>query len=294
MKHYFITNPAAGKKNSCDILSENIEKACNEKGVSFEIYKTTGVGDATEFVRKTCKANTEGEELRFYACGGDGTLNHYINGLRGVDYPNQVLYYPGGSGNDFYHCVCQNEEPHLVEVTHLVKNLPTAIIKGKEYSFINGVGYGIDGYCCEVADKQREKGKTEINYTAIAILGVLFFYKPTGVTVTVDGVEHRFENAWLAPMMNGRYFGGGMMPTPEQVRNSGELSVMVFHKAGKLRLLTIFPSLFKGEHVKHTKYVSVFKGKEITVKYDEPRPLQVDGETIVDVPECTVKAYGVE
>ncbi len=224
-------------------------------------------------------------------CGGDGTLNHYINGLRGVTYENQVLYYPGGSGNDFYHCVSNKYPAELIDVTELVKNLPTAIIKGKEYSFINGIGYGIDGYCCEVADKQREKGKTEINYTAIAILGVLFFYKPCGVTVTVDGVEHRFEHAWLAPMMNGRYFGGGMMPTPEQKRNSGELSVMIFHDAGKLRLLSIFPSLFKGEHVKHTKYTTVLKGKTITVKYDVPKSLQVDGETIVDVPECTVKAF---
>ena len=232
-----------------------------------------------------------GEDDVIVICGGDGTLNHYINALRGVDYDNQVLYYPGGSGNDFFHCVKGDCTPALIGVTHLVKGLPTALIKGKEYTFINGIGYGIDGYCCEVADKQREKGKTEINYTAIAILGVLFFYKPSGVTITVDGVEHRFENAWLAPTMNGRFYGGGMMPTPEQKRNSGELSVMVFHCKSKLRLLTIFPSLFKGEHVKHPKYVSVLKGKEITVKYDVPKPLQVDGETIVDVPECTMKAY---
>lgn len=281
--HILYNNAAGGHEAGTAACVALVEKLGNIKMVNLENFEG----------HKALVEGLDADDV-IVICGGDGTLNHYINGLRGVDYPNEVLYYPGGSGNDFYNCVCGKEELHLVPVTHLVKNLPTAIIKGKEYSFINGIGYGIDGYCCEVADKQREKGKTEINYTAIAILGVLFFYKPTGVTVTVDGVRHRFENAWLAPMMNGRYFGGGMMPTPDQVRNSGELSVMVFHKAGKLRLLTIFPSLFKGEHVKHTKYVSVFKGKEITVKYDEPRPLQVDGETIVDVPECTVKAYGVE
>jgi hypothetical protein len=113
-------------------------------------------------------------------------------------------------------------------------------------------------------------------------------------TVTVDGVEHRFENAWLAPMMNGRFYGGGMMATPSQVRNSGELSVMIFDCKSKLRLLTIFPSLFKGEHINHKKYVSVFSGKEITVKYDEPKPLQVDGETILGVTECRAKAYEKE
>ena len=224
-------------------------------------------------------------------CGGDGTLNHYANELHGVEYGNKVLYYPGGSGNDFFRCVTGDVIPKLIDVTKWLKNLPTAYINGKEYSFVNGVGFGIDGYCCQVGDEMKAKGKTKINYAMIAIIGVLFKYKAAGVTVTVDGVEHRFENAWLAPMMNGRFYGGGMMPTPDQVRNSGELSVMIFDCKSKIRLLTIFPSLFKGEHIKHEKYVSVFSGKEITVKYDEPKPLQVDGETILGVTECTSKAF---
>lgn len=227
-------------------------------------------------------------------CGGDGTLNNYVNKLRGLSYENEVLYFPGGSGNDFYKDVGKTADPALVNITHLVKDLPVATIKGNDYLFLNGIGYGIDGYCCEVGDKKREAGIENINYTTIAIMGVLFHYKPTGATVTVDGVTHRFERVWLAPMMNGRYFGGGMMPTPDQQRNSGELSVMIFHDARKLRLLTIFPKIFSGTHTKHDKYVTVLKGKEITVAYDEPRPLQVDGETILGVSECTVRAYSRE
>ena len=224
-------------------------------------------------------------------CGGDGTINHFANALRGVDYKNKVLYYPGGSGNDFFRCVTGDVAHRLIDITKWLKNLPTAYINGKEYSFINGIGFGIDGYCCQVGDEMKAKGESKIDYTMIAILGVLFKYKPTGVTITVDGVEHRFENAWITPTMNGRFYGGGMMPTPSQVRNSGELSVMVFHIKNRLRLLTIFPSLFKGEHIKHEKHVSVFTGKDITVKYDEPKPLQVDGETILGVTECRSVAY---
>ena len=64
---------------------------------------------------------------------------------------------------------------------------------------------------------------------------------------------------------------------------------MVFHGTGKLKSLLIFPSIFKGEHVKKAKHISVLSGNEITVRYDKPRALQIDGETIVNVPEYTVR-----
>ena len=87
--------------------------------------------------------------------------------------------------------------------------------------------------------------------------------------------------------MFGRRYGGGMIPTPEQIRGGEELSLMMFHGSGKLKTLMIFPSIFKGEHVKNEKYVTVLKGKNITVKFDSPRALQIDGETVLDVEEYT-------
>ncbi len=62
---------------------------------------------------------------------------------------------------------------------------------------------------------------------------------------------------------------------------------MIFHDSGKLKTLSIFPSIFKGTHVEHKKYVTVLTGKEITVKFDRPTALQIDGETILDVEEYT-------
>ena len=108
-------------------------------------------------------------------------------------------------------------------------------------------------------------------------------------TVIVDGKEYSFKNVWLAPTMNGKYYGGGMIPAPEQKRENDDISVMVFHGKSKLKTLMIFPSIFKGEHVKKTKNVSVFSGKEITVKFNEPRTLQIDGETVIGVTEYTAR-----
>lgn len=67
------------------------------------------------------------------------------------------------------------------------------------------------------------------------------------------------------------------------------MSVLLFHGSGKLKSLLIFPSIFKGEHVKKEKNITVLSGKEITVKYDEPKALQIDGETILEVSEYTAR-----
>ena len=126
--------------------------------------------------------------------------------------------------------------------------------------------------------------------------GLLFHYRPTRATVIVDGEEHTFDKVWLAPTMNGRFYGGGMIPTPRQDRlaKPHRLSVMVMHGSGKLRTLCVFPSIFKGEHVKHTDMVTVLEGRDITVRFDRPTALQIDGETILGVTEYRAVAYAGE
>lgn len=227
-----------------------------------------------------------GSDDEIVICGGDGTLNHFVNDTYVFKIDNDVYYYPTGSGNDFYHDVHGGDEKELVKINEYIVNLPKVTVKSKTYRFLNGIGFGIDGYCCEIGDKQREESDKPVNYTSIAIKGLLFHYKTTNATVTVDGEEHKFSKVWLAPTMNGRFYGGGMMPTPDQKRISDDkkLSVMVMSGSGKLPTLVAFPKIFEGKHVEN-KMTSVFTGKKIKVEFDSPTALQIDGETILDVTE---------
>ena len=280
MKYYVIYNPLADNQHG-----EEEAKKLDEvlSGNDLVYQNVTEIDD----YKALFAGMDEGAEV--ILCGGDGTLNRFANHIEEIENLPSISFFGCGSGNDFLRDVGDNGGKP-VPMSEYLKNLPTVTIKGETYRFINGVGYGIDGYCCEVGDKLREErpGK-KINYTGIAIKGLLFHYKPTGATITIDGKEYRFEKVWLAPAMFGRCYGGGMYPTPGQTREDDHLSVLVFHGSGKLKTLMIFPSIFKGEHVKKEKYVTVLSGKEITVKFDEPRPVQVDGETILEVPEYTAK-----
>ena len=219
-------------------------------------------------------------------CGGDGTLNHFVNNIHGKDIKNKMFYHAIGSGNDFLRDVADVSDT-FIEITKYVTDLPTVNVNGMERVFINGIGFGIDGYCCEVGDELKEKSDKPVDYAGIAIKGLLFHFNPVNATVTVDGVKHEFKKVWIAPAMNGRYYGGGIMPTPSQDRLNPErkLSTLIFHGSGRLKTLMIFPKLFKGEHLAHKKHITLLEGKDIKVSFDRPCALQIDGETVKNVTE---------
>lgn len=232
-------------------------------------------------------------------CGGDGMLNHFVNATKDIPISNPIYYYPGGNGNDFARDLgLSEEEAPDCPLNDYFRALPSVTVHGTQHLFLNNVGSGIDGYCCEEGDKLREEcrktGRNKpINYTALAIKGLLFHFSPRNAVVTVDGAAHTYKKVWIAPVMNGRYYGGGMMAAPEQDRLDPDkaLSVMIVHDAGRLKTLCIFPSIFKGKHIRHKKHVAVLTGHEITVEFDSPAPLQIDGETIPDVLAYQARSY---
>jgi diacylglycerol kinase family enzyme len=178
----------------------------------------------------------------------------------------------------------------MIKINSYIKDLPIVEVNGIRRRFINGIGYGLDGYCCEQGDKISMTSEKPANYTAIAIKGLLFKYKTTAANVTVDGKTTTYSKVWIAPTMNGRYYGGGMMVAPKQDRLGEDktLTTVVFHTSGKLKTLMVFPSIFKGEHVKHTDVFDVLSGHRITVEFDRPTALQIDGETVLGVTSYTV------
>lgn len=274
-KTVILYNPLAGRETNVESLSVLKDSAAGEPSFC-------DITDSAAYNRAMADLQPEDTLI---LCGGDGTLNRFVNTADIESIQGEILYYPCGSGNDFANDLGKKQADGPFSIKKYIKALPYVEVNGKKHLFINGIGYGIDGYCCEVGDRLKQESDKPINYAAIAVKGLLFHYKPTAATVTVDGQVHRYKKVWLAPTMNGRFYGGGMMPTPKQDRlgSDGLLSVMVFHDSGKIKTLTVFPGIFKGEHVAHTDVVEVLTGREISVEFDRPTALQIDGETVTGV-----------
>ena len=194
MTYHILYNPLAGNGFGLTRVQELKSVLTDGEVVLCDVRE---VGDIKCFLNEFPKEDV------LILSGGDGTVNRFVNDTDGMSYPEQLYYYPTGSGNDFLRDVTPDERG-LVRLNRYIENLPVVTVKHKSYRFLNGIGYGIDGYCCEVGDELRRKSNKPINYTSIAIKGLLFYYKTTHATVTVDGKTCEFDNVWLAPTMNGR------------------------------------------------------------------------------------------
>ncbi len=251
--------------------------------------------DITEITNAADSCRMLDPDDKVIIAGGDGTLSRFVNDIYDLHLTQDIFFYTCGSGNDFLNDVRERCEikNNLIPMNEFIKSLPIVTVNGKTSRFINGIGYGIDGYCCEEGDRIRENTNKKVDYTAIAIKGLLGKFKPRNATVTVDGETIHYRKVWLAPTMIGRFFGGGMMITPQQDRLNAEhvVSSVVVHDSGKLKTLIIFPKIFKGQHVKHTEIYEVKLGHEIRVEFDKPCALQVDGETYLNVKYYTVSYH---
>ncbi|WP_316631724.1 diacylglycerol kinase family protein [uncultured Ruminococcus sp.] len=227
-------------------------------------------------------------EDTFILSGGDGTLNRFFNDTDTMEIKNEILYYATGSGNDFLMSL-GIAKGNLVPLNPFFGTLPTVTVNETDRKFINGVGFGFDGYCGEAADALRKKGDRHISTMGIAVKGLLFRFKPVNATITVDGRIERFKDVWLAPTMYGRFYNGGMLPVPDQDREDGTVSVMVLYHCNRGQALTVFPKLYRGEYIHDENIIRIMKGHNVTVEFDRPAALQIDGEIIKNITSYSVK-----
>lgn len=217
--------------------------------------------------------------------GGDMSINHFIRKIGGYKVNNNVYVRAFGYGSDFVNDI----EERLVDDVLLnpyIEDLPMADIKNHHRPFINGVGFGVDGYCTATGDYIKAKSPAaKINYTTIALKGLLYKYKPVSVVVDVDGQIYQYDNVWLACTMKGRYFGGGMKIAPDQDRKDENLTVVIYTVKSRLKALLSFSKVFNGTHVNNKELVKVFTGKKVHMKFSRLGDAEVDGDTVKNIDE---------
>ena len=278
---YLLLNPLANNSKG----EQDARQWAAENNVECEFTSLLDIKDMKAFF----DGLKEDDEV--ILTGGDGTINRFANDVYGYELKNPVYYIKCGSGNDFY-----RDNEHLavdgkIDIRPMMKNLPLITVKGIQRRFVNGIGYGIDGETCRIGDIQRATSDKPVSYSNIAIKLLLGSYKLKKATVDVDGKVSTFENVWMASTMKGRFYGGGMMVAPAQDRfkEDGTVSVVTLYKKNRLVTLMRFPSLNKGEHVLKKDWVTVQTGKKVTVSFDQPCALQIDGDVIEDVLTYTVE-----
>lgn len=291
MKYCFILNPAAGKGTSLDELEAQIDAACREKELTFEIYRTVGVGDAKDYVKRTVAQNPA-EAYRFYACGGDGTICEVMNGIMELENPERVALgvMPIGTGNDFVRNFTNNENFLDVGAQLEARERPIDLLRAGDLYSINMINIGFD---CEVVCKTAEIKRKRFVPSGMAyifsLIATLLRKPGMKAKIAIDGKEAQETHYLLTTFANGAFCGGGFHSNPKSSLNDGKIDTIFVKNISRIRFVSIVGAYKKGTHIaqKYEKILKNEKYNSIDLYFDEPTNVSVDGE-IISVKELPI------
>ena len=272
-----LVNPIAGGGKYRKSYRAAVQRL-REIGFLCDVTVSRYAGQLTELASEFAARGHE----TVIACGGDGTINEVINGIAGTETALGIL--PMGTANDF--AVNMGLSKDI--------NLACAIIKERSIKKIDLVkvnndkffgGTGCIGFDAEVAAFASRRRKEKSNPFLLHVLGgILKFisYKPKTVELRFNG-ERFFGDIFLVAFGNIKSYAKGMLITPQASFDDALLDICVIKRMPKWKVLSIFPSVYKGAHVKH-KNVTPYQAGAVYVQSVGPMELYADGDFMATTP----------
>lgn len=277
MKHLFIVNPTAGGRDKTETVARRVEELFRNRSDKYEIYVTKAAMDAPEKIRR---AAMEGEHLRIYACGGDGTFNECVCGAAGLENA-AVCPYPTGTGNDF----CRMFGPEQ----DLYRDL-SALVEGWEHPIdlieCNG---RYSANICSVGIDARI-GTQVHNYSHIPLIGGATGYVVSTVMNVIKGINRNMRISSgafkaqgkhaLVCACNGRFYGGGFNPSLDARPDDGIMDVFVIKEVNVLTLIKLIGLYATGRADEMPEYATHLRTDRIDISFDEDNVINIDGEAV--------------
>lgn len=283
MRYIFILNPKAGQGGVEDTLRSAIDRLPEKDSCS--IYLTQGIEDATRFVRQWCQDNPD-EEVRFIACGGDGTISEVFNGAVGFENVS-VSVYPCGSGNDFVKTFGGKEKFLNVEkLIHAPVQKLDLLKAGNRYS-VNVLNFGFDTTVAITINAERSKtGHGNKNAYAKGVVIALINSMKNRFTVTADGeVLNPDGKGLLCTLGNGQYVGGSFKCAPRASTSDGLMEVCLIKPISRIRFLMCMSAYIAGRHLDSPTlqgFLTYRQARSVRVQAPEGFAYSLDGEIIYE------------
>ncbi len=282
MRHVFIINPTAGRHDSTAEIREKIRNLRTSEPV--EIYLTRSPGDAQKRARYEAE---QGDRVRIYSCGGDGTANEVLNGLAG--YPNCAMgIIPIGSGNDFVRALEDYSRDDFLDVERMVhgEEVPIDLIECQGKYSMNVLSVGFDSAVAKNVDKFKKLPLVSGSLAyKMSIVYCLFSKRSHKVKFLLDGEPFQKTESGKTTLLtvaaNGRYYGGGIKAAPLSVMDDGLIDFIHVDTIPVLKFLSIIGKYIKGTHLNNPKYkdfLTFQRCKKVQFLSDEPIDVNLDGE----------------
>ena len=245
----------------------------------FTLINETSYEKTIEKLKANLSTNSYSKVI---AIGGDGLVNLCLQYLAQSGLTLGVI--PAGTGNDFARSVGVNKMS-VTEIFNLyTRTDPVKIDLGHVRSsatekwFVQVLSTGFDAEVNSRANKiKRPKGKSK--YT-IATVRTLARFKPINYKIDIDSKKFD-QSAMLFTIANGETYGGGMRICPGASNSDGIFELLLVRPVSRFVLLTIFPKVFKGNHIPHRK-IDTYRAKVVTIS--AATSSYADGEYVAHLP----------
>ena len=241
MYYIFVVN---GREDKA-FIAEDLERQMEElgSGLQYEVYRTTGVGDATRFVRIYCDLHPR-VECCFVACGGSGTFTEVASGLVGFS-KKYLAFLSYGQTNDFLKCYPDRDFRSLRK---LLSGEPRAvdIMRVNDSYAINVINVGFEAVVASRAYDLESSGRSRNSVTR-GIVYALFFGKRNRIRVYADGERMNKRNLFLCTLSNGRWVAGEFLCAPDGDPEDGLIEFSIVRRMSALTLLRVVPLYRRGE-----------------------------------------------
>jgi diacylglycerol kinase (ATP) len=263
----FIINPYSGVRKRLN-LETLIAQELDATQFQFDIVYTEYAGHAIELAQE---AALEGLDIVF-AVGGDGSVNEVAQGLTDTNTAMGIL--PAGSGNGFamYLGWGRNIPSVLRRLsTAKVEVIDTCLLNGRPFVNLAGVGFE-----AKVAHQLKGSKLRGLQGYAKHFFKHLFGYKFKKYQITVDN-QTVITEAFTITVANAPMYGYNFVVAPSAKFNDGQLEVVIFKPANKLRyFFTTLRMLTKS--INRSPLVKRLSGKQIDITLFDDDYAQVDGE----------------
>ena len=251
MRYLFLLNPTAGKRDCTAELAPAIQAAAQRAGIPPEKRKvvvTQYAGHARELAAEAAHtAQADGEPVRIWTAGGDGTFMEAMTGVQG--FANAAVgRLPYGSGNDFLRTYGTRAE---------FTDLDAQLAGGEVNIDLLETSLGLSATICAAGlDAQVAYGIPkfrriplcggEVSYL-LSIVEQLCGHIGRRVTFTIDDEELTVD-CLMCAICNGRAYGGGFLAAPEADPAAGWLDVMIVRRVGRLTIAKLLGMYKSGRH----------------------------------------------
>jgi len=231
------------------------------------------------------------------AVGGDGTINEVLNGMIDDDRlvkPDCALgIIPVGTGGDFRRNFDLSGKI-MKEIERISKRKTETVDVGKarfkhnvrsaERYFLNVSSVGVSAKIARSVNEmgiwKKSGGKAAFLGTAINEILKDSYYK---MTLTWREESLTLDNANLAAVANGQYFGGGMKIAPHASLTDGLFDIIIIHDFPSVSMILNNLSIYRGTHLKNDR-VKSFKTNHISISCKPLSGIDMDGEVPGHVP----------